>query len=148
MNLYDYETITKNESAARKYVLGFCFKNHQRFCPICKNPKHYRLSDGRRKCARSRKTFHDFTGRWLSRLRLSCGQWLRIIKLFELELSTRKIAGQLALPYNTAYKAITTLRLSIMAYSWKQDQYLSGEIQVDEAYFGGLVKVNGAGCCP
>ena len=140
MNLYDYETIVKSESSARKYVLGFCFKNHHRFCPACKSRKLYRLGDGRRKCARCRKTFHDFTDRWINGVQLSCGQWLRIIKLFELELSTRKIAQQLSLSYNTTYRAVTILRLAILANARDGHHLLSGEVELDEAYFGGKRK--------
>jgi transposase len=137
MNLYHYETIVKSESSARKYVVGFCFKNHHRFCPACKGRKLYRLGDGRRRCARCRKTFHDFTDRWLNDVQLSCGQWLRIIKLFELELSTRKIAQQLSLSYNTTYKAITILRFAILAHARDGHHLLGGEVELDEAYLGG-----------
>ena len=115
MDLQSYEQLVKSESTAKKYVLGFCWKNHQRFCPRC-------------------------TSR-----RLYSSQWLRLVKLFELEVSTRKAATQLGLTYKTVYKAIATLRLAILAHApdggqFLSGQFLSGEIELDEAYFGGRRK--------
>lgn len=140
MDLSTYEYLIKSESSARRYLLGFCLKNHQRFCPKCKARKLYRLSDGRRRCSRCGYTFHDFSGRWINRGGLSPGQWLRLVKLFELELSTRKIAYQLGLSYNTVYKAVTTIRLAILSHADDADILLGGEVELDEAYFGGRRK--------
>ena len=86
MDLTAYERLVKTENAARKYLLGFCFENHQRFCPRCKGKKLYRLADDRRRCSSCRYTFHDFSGRWINQGNLTAGQWLRLIKLFELGL--------------------------------------------------------------
>jgi transposase len=140
MDLTSYERLVKTENAARKYLLGFCFENHQRFCPRCKGKKLYRLADDRRRCSSCRYTFHDFSGRWINQGNLTAGQWLRLIKLFELELSIRKIAQQLRLSYNAAYKAVHTIRAAILAHSTDGDASLSGEVEVDESYFGGKRK--------
>ena len=140
MDLTTYERLVKTENAARKYLLGFCFENHQRFCPRCKGKKLYRLADDRRRCSSCRYTFHDFSGRWINQGNLTAGQWLRLIKLFELELSVRKIAQQLRLSYNAAYKAVHTIRAAILAHSTDGDVSLSGEVEVDESYFGGKRK--------
>ena len=140
MDLYTYENITKREISARRYLLGFCFKNQQRYCPRCNSRNLYKLSTGYRRCKRCFYTFHDFTGRWISRGDLSSGQWLRIIKLFELEISTRKIARQLRIAYNTAYKAVTTIRMSILSHAHDADRLLNGEVELDESYFGGRRK--------
>ncbi len=140
MDISTYEQLIKSESTARKYLLGYCWKNHQRFCPHCRGRKLYKLGDGRRRCARCRYTFHDFTRRWINTGGLTPGQWLRIIKLFELELSTRKIATQLGLAYNTAYKAVHTIRRAILAHSQDFQSLLGGEVELDESYFGGRRK--------
>lgn len=140
MDLTTYERLVKTENAARKYLLGFCFENHQRFCPRCKGKKLYRLADDRRRCSSCRYTFHDFSGRWINQGNLTAGQWLRLIKLFELELSIRKIAQQLRLSYNAAYNAVHTIRAAILAQSTDGDVFLSGEVEVDESYFGGKRK--------
>ena len=140
MDLTTYERLVKTENAARKYLLGFCFENHQRYCPRCKGKKLYQLADDRRRCSSCRYTFHDFSGRWINQGNLTAGQWLRLIKLFELELSVRKIAQQLRLSYNAAYKAVHTIRAAILAHSADGDVSLSGEVEVDESYFGGKRK--------
>ena len=140
MDLTTYERLVKTENAARKYLLGFCFENHQRFCPRCKGKKLYRLADDRRRCSSCRYTFHDFSGRWINQGNLTAGQWLRLIKLYELELSVRKIAQQLHLSYNAAYKAVHSIRAAILAHPTDGDVFLCGEVEVDESYFGGKRK--------
>jgi len=140
MDLISYEKLIKTEFSARKYMLGFCLKNHQRICPRCGHRKLYRLADSRRRCSRCRYSFNDFTGRWANRGALSCRDWLRLIKLFELEVSTRKIASQLGIAYGTALKAVSTLRMAIMAHAEDFAWPLTGEVEVDESYFGGRRK--------
>lgn len=141
MDLYTYEQLIKSESSSLRYLLGFCLKNQQRICPECGSRCFWKLGDGRRRCTRCRKSYTDFTGRWLEQSRLSCGQWLRLVKLFELELSARKMAQQLGLSYNTVYAALTTIRRAILAHADDADSYeLDGEVELDESYFGGKRK--------
>ena len=136
MDLKAYEHLIRTESAARKFMLGFCWKNQQRFCPKCRQRKLYRLTDGRRRCSRCGYTFHDFSGRWINLVDLDCGQWLRLIKLFELELSSRKIAQQLSVSYKVAHRAVMILRGAIMAHAPDAQKLLSCEVGIDESYFG------------
>lgn len=69
-------------------------------------------------------------------------QWLSIIKVFELEVSVLKIAGQMNLVYNTVYRAVQTIRYAIPSHTEDSEGLLSGEIELDEAYFGGRRKGN------
>ena len=117
MNLTDYEKIIKTENSAKKYLLKFCWKNHQRVCPRWRCRKVYSLASGRRRCSGCGYTFHDFSLRFLNNGNLTCGQWLRLVKLFELDISTAKMADQLSISYNTVYKALYTLRLAILSHS-------------------------------
>ena len=105
MDLKIYYKLVYSEKAARKYLTKKCLKNGHRFCPRCNQRKLYKLSDERRRCSRCKYTFHDFSGRWINHGRLTCIQWLSLIKLFELELSVRKMSEQMALSYNTVYNA-------------------------------------------
>ena len=83
-----------------------CQKNGRKICPRCEGRKRYVLGTrGRFRCAGCRYTFGPFTGRWLGQLRLSARQWLWVVKLFELEVSARKMAQQLAVSYPTALRA-------------------------------------------
>lgn len=115
MDFISYENLIRSENSARKYLLGFCWKNHQRFCPRCRHRKLYPLSSGRRRCARCKYTFHDFSRRFLNIGNLSPQDWLRVIKLFELEVPQSTIAQQTCLAPNTVAKALNTIRLAIAA---------------------------------
>jgi transposase len=128
MDLINYEKIVKSEAAARRYLLRHCWKNKQRHCPRCGHTKIYTLADNRMRCAECRYTFHDFSRRWINMGGLSCRDWLRLIKLFELELTTHRMVSQLRLSYNTVYKAITTLRFAILAHALDASQLLDGEL--------------------
>ena len=142
MDLNTYHKLVNKENSARKYLTKKCRKNGRRFCPRCKHQKLYKLSSGRRRCANCKYTFQDFSGRWINHGRLGCIQWLSIIKLFELELSVRKMAEQMGLAYNTVYQAVHTIRCSILAHAEDASAILGGEIELDECYFGGRRKGN------
>ena len=140
MDLETYHKLISSEVSARKYLTKKCRRNGRRFCPRCDHQKLYKLSSGRHRCARCRYTFHDFSGRWINRGRLSCVQWLSLIKLFELELSVRKMAEQMNLAYNTVYQAARAIRCAILAHAQDARELLAGEIELDECYFGGKRK--------
>jgi len=140
MDLKAYEYLVRNESAARKFLLGFCWKNQQRFCPDCRSRSFVKLNDGRRRCKQCGYIYHDFSRRWINLSRLSPDQWLRIVKLFELEVSARMIARQIGIAYNTAHRAVTIIRMAILAHGEDAKALLSGEIELDESYFGGKRK--------
>jgi transposase len=142
MDLTSYYDLISNDSKARRYLLEKCFKNHQRFCPRCSQRKLYKLCDGRYRCSRCDYTFHDFSSRWINHGRLSCIQWLSIIKLFELEVSVHKMARQMKMSYKAVYGAVNTIRMSILSHDEDVDALLGGEIELDEAYFGGRRKGN------
>jgi len=139
MKLESFEFITKTENRARLFLRKSCWKNGPVFCTRCRSRKIYRITGKRYRCKRCGYTFHDFTNRWINRLRISHKKWLWIIKLFELELSARKIADQVGLSYPTVLKAVTIIRLAIIT-DRDSDGFLSGEIELDESYFGGKRK--------
>ena len=140
MDLNAYYDLVSSESKARKYLLGKCFKNHQRYCPRCKCRKLYKLADERYRCSRCAYTFHEFSGRWINQGRLTCRQWLSLIKLFELEVSVRKMSQQMGLSYRAVYKAVRTIRFSILSHAGDAERLLGGEVELDESYFGGKCK--------
>ncbi|MFP4391435.1 MAG: transposase [Desulfohalobiaceae bacterium] len=124
MILTDYENIIKNKKTAQNFMLGLCWKNHQRFCPKCRHRKLYTLASGRRRCSRCKYTFHDFSQRFINYSQLSCRQWLRFLKLFELEVSPEQMAKQMNISYNTAHKALIITRLAILAHSQQGSQLI------------------------
>jgi len=62
------------------------------------------------------------------------------MKLFELEISARRIAQQVELSYPTVLKAVHLIRMAIVAANKGADDLLKGEIEIDETYFGGKGK--------
>lgn len=64
-------------------------------------------------------------------------QWLSLIKLFELEVSVWKMSLQMNLSYGTVYRAVSTIRWSILSHAKDAEPLLDGEIELDESYFGG-----------
>jgi transposase len=64
---------------------------------------------------------------------------LWLIKLFELELSAKKITEQIDLSYPTVLKALAVIRMAIVANS-PDLKLLAGEIEFDESYLGGKRK--------
>ena len=140
MNLNTFEYLCKTENKARLYFKKNCWKNSHVFCTTCRSYKIYRIPDKRYRCKRCGYRFHDFTGRWINRLNISFKKWLWIIKLFELEVSARKIAQQVQLSYPTVLKAVTFLRITIVVSTKGAQELLNGEIELDETYFGGRRK--------
>ena len=140
MDLNSFETLFRSQHRARLFFVKACWKNYRRFCIRCHGYKIYRITGKRFRCKRCGYTFHDFSGRWINNLRIAPKHWLWIIKCFELELSARKIASQIGLSYPTVLKAVTLIRLAIVAHSRDAEELLTGEIELDEAYFGGRRK--------
>jgi len=140
MDLNTFESLCKTENRVRLYFKKYCWKNRHVFCTTCKSYKIYRIADKRYRCKRCGYRFHDFTGRWINRLNISFKKWLWIIKLFELEVSARKIAQQVQLSYPTVLKAVTIIRVAIVANTKEPKEFLNGEIELDETYFGGKRK--------
>jgi len=140
MDLNAFELIVKTENRSRLYLRRFCWQKRHVFCTQCRSYKTYRISGLRYRCSRCHYTFHDFSGRWLNEVKISPKTWLWVLKLFELEVSARKISQQLGISYPTALKAVTVIRKSIVSRTPEADDLLRGEIEMDESYFGGKRK--------
>jgi len=130
-----------SEEAARKYVLEHCWGDDKPECPKCLEVRVYRLSDNRLRCSRCRYTFHELSRRWINIGGLSCLEWLRLIRLFELELTINRMAPQLGLSYNTVYKAVTALRFSILAQALDAKQLLTGAFGLDLGFEKGRISM-------
>jgi transposase len=145
MDLITYEAIIRSEEAARDYILSFCWDEAGRFCPRCQCQKVYALAEGRLRCGSCRYTFHDLSRRWINFGGLSCQEWLRLVKLFELELTIRRMSPQLKLAYNTVYKAVTALRFSILSKALDARMLLSGAFGLDLGFKNGKIAMDKPG---
>ena len=113
--MHEPAEILPKKDQARELLLARCWPKGSKFCPRCRTPHPYALAEGRLRCAGCRYTFHDFTGRWLNLTGLSALQWVTLAQAFAQELGTREIAEAVSISYNTALKALTALRLAIVA---------------------------------
>ena len=135
MELDIFGLLDKTESQARFFFKKYCWKNGRVFCPRCRSCKIYRIINKRYRCKGCGYTFHDFSNRWINKLNISFKQWMWLIKLFELELSTRRIADQVRLSYPTVLKAVTVLRVAIFINDKDTDEFLQDELNIDDIYF-------------
>jgi len=140
MDIKSFEPLVKTENKARRFFAKLCWKKYRRFCIRCNSYKIYRIAGKRFRCKHCGYTFHDFTGRWINKVHISCRNWLWIIKLFELELSAKKITEQIGLSYPTVLKAVNIIRTAIVANNPGFNDLLNGVIEIDESYFGGRRK--------
>lgn len=157
MIITDFHRMVSSENAARRFVLGYCWKNHQRFCPRCRARKLYRIQDHKRRCARCGYTFHDYSQRFLAGCWRSPQQWLWFLKLFELDVKPRRIAQQLQCTYATVLKAQDVTRHALLAQALDaQRLYAHGlapgprrspSHKVGAPPIFGLIEINGYAVC-
>jgi len=140
MRLLDLYQVIKSEKHAFRYLSKICRKNGHRICAYCQSREVYQIPDKRFRCKRCKTKFNAFTNRWYGRLNISAHQWLWLIKLFELETSSRRIANEIKISYPTALKATNLIRQAIATKSKDYELLLKGEVEADESYFGGRRK--------
>ena len=129
----------KTEEAAEEYLRkkGILQTFHE--CPFCHSERTGKIRRGLYKCYRCRKEWSRRRGSKLEQSRIPLQKVLLAIKLFELETSIRKSSQQLELAYNTTYALYNLIRQVIIPLTTESKRF-SGEIEVDESYFGGRRK--------
>jgi len=138
MAIDEFARRIQTENKARRYLRQACWKNGQKYCLHCRSRHVYPIVGRRYRCARCGYRFADWTGRFLGGLRISAIKWVWILKLFELEVSARRIAREVGVSYPTALRACHQLRQAIVAQT--APALLRGEVEADESYFGGRRK--------
>ncbi len=114
----------QTEEEARETLLALCWPDGGKACPRCHAKTPYQLAGGRLRCGGCRYTFHDYTGRWLNETGLSALKWIKLTQTFAAELSTRETAVEVGISYNTAFKALTVLRLAILSQGADARQFM------------------------
>ena len=102
-------------------------------CPKCNQKKLYKMSDGKRRCARCQYEFipHKLP---LTFLR---DEWKEILHLFLMEQSSNSIAEQTGFNKQRVMRALTIIR---RAMTKDVPEIFSGTVEVDETYLGGQWK--------
>jgi len=74
--------------------------------------------------------------KYKKRSRISNKKFREIVKYFSLDVEANKIAVLTNISRNSINKIIKYIRTKIVEYSEKESPFISGEIEIDESYFG------------
>lgn len=100
------------------------------------------MAKGYLRCVDCKSDYNPFKDTWLNVVKIDHVKWLSLIKLFDLGISARQAAREVSVSYPTALNAFDSIRYAILYSLAKTDDILKGEIEADEAYFGGKRKGN------
>jgi len=100
------------------------------------------MAKGYLRCVDCKSDYNPFKDTWLNIVKIDHVKWLSLIKLFDLGISARQAAREVSVSYPTALNVFDSIRYAILYSLAKTDDILKGEIEADEAYFGGKRKGN------
>ena len=135
VSLVELSRVVVDEVAAEEFLRGVGVLRRFDVCPFCGGVGFGRVRRGRYRCYGCGREWGARWGSVLEGLRAPLSKFVLAVKLFEMDLSVRQAARQLELAYNTVYDIFMLLRNSIFGID--VDTSFSGEIELDEAYFGG-----------
>jgi transposase len=139
MNLVELTQYTTNEEKAEEYLRKQGILKTFRECPYCQGTRINRVRRFKFKCYNCNREWGVRRDSILEGLRVPFTKFLIAIKLFELDTSVREASKQLGLAYNTVYNIHSLIRKAILATDANPASF-SGEIEMDESYFGGRRK--------
>ena len=141
MDYMEFSRVISSETLSLEYMQRKYGKKI--YCRHCRSGKfYYPKTRNRARCAKCKRDLRLFADTRFGAIRITYPEWLAIIKMFELSVSANEAARQMGLDYKTVLKAFDTLRLAIVMELARTDKALRGEIEADEAYFGGKRKGN------
>ncbi|GIU71984.1 MAG: DDE transposase [Candidatus Nitrosocaldaceae archaeon] len=108
-------------------------------CIRCNNNRIYRVRGKKYKCYNCKYEWSIRKDSILYGLRIPFTKFIMALKLFELEIPVLKASKELGLSYTTTHKIYQLIREKIYDYC-SRDDVLQGEVEIDEAYFGGKSK--------
>jgi transposase len=141
MNLIELAQYISDEEKAEQVLREIGVLKRYTTCPLCGENHIGRVRRFKFKCYRCNKEWGVRRGSVLEGLKIPFTKFLMAIKLFELDTSVRESSKQLGLAYNTVYHLYQILRHAIII-SDSDNGSFSGEIEMDESYFGGRRKGN------
>lgn len=103
-------------------------------CPYCKHRKFWKLSDGRKKCSKCRKTFTHYYYRF-SRVKSKCLE--KLVDYFCLGVSAHRLRFLEDISLKTVERVFLWFRQLIYQDSLSALKKLSGRLEMDESMFGG-----------
>ncbi len=139
MDFREIGRLVSDDGIALEYLWK---KRGPTICPSCGSTDFYFIGRSRVRCKKCRRDLWPLQGTRYASLRIAPSQWLSLIKLFELSISARKASHDVHLSYKTTLRAYDILRRILVEALARTDAVLKGELEADEAYFGGRRKGN------
>jgi len=136
MDILVLSKILDNEKKAMTFLKKFRWPEGV-ICPKCTGKKISKLSDQRYKCQQCSNRFSDFSGTYLAHNKIPFNKVILLMKLFLMELTARKTANEANLSYRTCLNFFDNCRRAIYNHNLPREVHFKGEIELDEAYFGG-----------
>lgn len=104
MGILDHSRIFTSDRQARDYYKKLRWGRDGIKCEGCSSRDLFKLSDGRYECRDCHNRFTDFTGTYLSGIKLDFRQIAFMVYLFCLEQSARRASRELGVNYKTAHR--------------------------------------------
>ena len=139
MNLVELTQYTSDEERAEEYLRQQGILKTFPDCPYCHGTRINRVRRAKYKCYSCNREWGVRRDSILEGLKVPFTKFLMAIKLFEIDTSVREAAKQLGLAYNTVYNIHALIRKAILTTNVHASSF-SGEIEMDESYFGGRRK--------
>ncbi len=108
-----------------------------RKCSYCRCTKFWKLSGGRYRCQGCLRDYHFRTNSYWSKSKISPYWKGRLIKFFGLAVLAYRLRFRVPIHLHTIERFYRIVRLAIYQDSLEELRLLSGEIEMDEAMFGG-----------
>lgn len=136
LGLYKYKAYIANEDFARALLRSIRWPDGIR-CPKCGYDGIWKMSDDYR-CSGCRRHFSDLSGTVFQKSHLAISQWIIAIGLWKLGVNALGLSWAIGTEWRSARAALRKIQRAVMSDSLLAQ--LSGEIEVDETYYGGRRK--------
>lgn len=140
-NIIKFASIIQSRNSATKFLCDRFIKlGNEIRCTHCDHKEYYVQTRERLRCAKCKKDYRPFQDTALGSIKIDFQKWLALIELFKLCISANEAAKEAEVSYPTALAAYDCMRMAIVKHMARTDSQLRGEIEADEAYFGGKRK--------
>lgn len=109
-------------------------------CSYCRYTKFWKLSDGRYRCKKCRRDMHFTTNTYWAKSRISSYWKGRLLEFFCLGVPVYRLRKRVPVSLHTIERFYRLIRMAIYQNQTNSSVKLSGELEMDEAYFGGKRK--------
>jgi transposase len=140
MKLSELISIAGSEEKSEEFLRAKGILKTFKFCPFCGGKSIGRVRRKFFKCYNCRREWSVRKDSILEDLKVPFSKFLLAVKLFVLEVPVNRAYRELGIAYNTTHKIYSKIRELIYRFSTRDERVLSGEIEMDESYFGGRRK--------